>query len=480
LATENYKVFVKPVLQMLQDSGIGASIGSIYCGCPTCADDIIFLSPTANDLQIQLHVAYDFSTTERYIIHPAKTKIQVVRPGKKPTQVDDSHIWHLGDTTVKASECCTHLGIDRYQNCIVSDKFIDDRIQLGRKTAYLLMGAGFHGVNGLSPVTTRKMLDQYVNSRMLYGLEALTITAKQREKLELFFRGLLKQLQSLPQRTANTAAYTLMGIPPIEATLDIRTLSLFGQLATNINSVPHQIACRQLATKPLTSKSWFTYVIKLCYKYKLPSPHEVILNPPTLAKWNRMVKWSVLSWWELSLCSEGKVKSTLLYMSFEKVSFSSPRSIWQAISPNIRSVARARIKARLLTGTYMLQDTRAKYDAKVAPTCSLCESDREMREHFLTACPATQMVRKRLLEPILDLVSPDAVHEVSTDQILLTQLILDHRHPSIYPSLVDEICDVRVEYLTGTLCYSLHTTRIKLINQLQPSEVAPKRKGGKH
>jgi hypothetical protein len=193
-----------------------------------------------------------------------------------------------------------------------------------------------------------------------------------------------------------------------------------------------------------------------------------------------MVKWSVLSWWELSLCSEGKVKSTLLYMSFEKVSFSSPRSIWQAISPNIRSVARACIKARLLTGTYMLQDTRAKYDAKVAPTCPLCESDREMREHFLTACPATQMIRKRLLEPILDLVSPDAVHEVSTDQILLTQLILDHRHPSIYPSLVDEICDVRVEYLTGTLCYSLHTTRIKLINQLQPSEVAPKRKGGKH
>ena len=42
LGPANYKVYVNPVLKMLRDAGLGARIGSIYCGCPACADDIIF------------------------------------------------------------------------------------------------------------------------------------------------------------------------------------------------------------------------------------------------------------------------------------------------------------------------------------------------------------------------------------------------------------------------------------------------------
>ena len=46
---------------------------------------------------------------------------------------------------VKDSKSATHLGIVRNVN---RKPEIDEKISLGRKTAYSLMGAGFHGGGG--------------------------------------------------------------------------------------------------------------------------------------------------------------------------------------------------------------------------------------------------------------------------------------------------------------------------------------------
>ena len=48
----------------------------------------------------------------------------------------------LGDTRVDVSASATHLGINRSTSQSVD---IEGKISLGRKTAYSLMGAGFHG-----------------------------------------------------------------------------------------------------------------------------------------------------------------------------------------------------------------------------------------------------------------------------------------------------------------------------------------------
>ena len=49
----------------------------------------------------------------------------------------------LGDTRVDVSASATHLGINRSTSQAVD---IEGKISLGRKTAYSLMGAGFHGI----------------------------------------------------------------------------------------------------------------------------------------------------------------------------------------------------------------------------------------------------------------------------------------------------------------------------------------------
>ena len=73
---------------------------------------------------------------------------------------------------------------------------------LGRRSAYALMGSGFHGMNGISPAISIHIYRTYVLPRVLYGLEGTILKSKHITKLERFHRKTLRQLQTLPDRTA--------------------------------------------------------------------------------------------------------------------------------------------------------------------------------------------------------------------------------------------------------------------------------------
>ena len=46
---------------------------------------------------------------------------------------------------------------------------------------------------------------------------------------------------------------------------------------------------------------------------------------------------------------------------------------------------RAEVKCKLITGTYILQGNRATFNQHdVNPTCKLCHTDPETRQHFLS------------------------------------------------------------------------------------------------
>ena len=75
---------------------------------------------------------------------------------------------------------------------------------------------GLHGFNGLNPVTSRSILQAYVNSRLLYGLEAIVLTQAQIQLQEVYFRKLPRHIQSLSDNTASPAVDLLIGLLPIE------------------------------------------------------------------------------------------------------------------------------------------------------------------------------------------------------------------------------------------------------------------------
>ena len=174
----------------------------------------------------------------------------------------------MGNEETPIKDQVKHLGIERNKN---NTPDTENRIQTARKTSYALTGSGMHGQNGISPVIATSLLDMFVISRMFHGIEFLDTRKKDLEQLELYQKKMFKMLQSLPENTATSGVYLLLGKTPIEGQMDRRYISTFHDIATKKHMVEHQKAKRQLLMKDDTSNSWFIKINQICQKYSLPS-----------------------------------------------------------------------------------------------------------------------------------------------------------------------------------------------------------------
>ena len=407
-------------------------------------------SHCTRQLQLQLNIVETFAN-EKYTIHPGKTKL--VRMGAKAAHKLQSIDLELNNTKLPLSDSCTHLGIEKSAVCprssTVNTQLIDDRVKLGRATAFSLMGAGFCGARGLNPVVTREMVSLYITPRMLYGLETQILNRTQINILEDFYRSMLRQLQALPQHVAKEAIYLLLGMLPLEAILDMRTLKLLQKIASDPDSLLYQIAERQLAVKDINSHSWFIHTVKLCTKYGLPSPHEILRLQPSDTEWKKLSRERITEVWEQDLKASAAEKSTLRFLNLDHVSLSKPHHIWKAAMGCDRALEQATIKARFATGTYNLHGRRVHYQTPDSlPNCKLCKAAVETREHMLTCCPVLEETRIPLWEKVGKSGPPDVT------------VILDHSNHS-EP-------DLPTEAATQLLCYRLHCHRLRELNSLKP------------
>ena len=117
-------------------------IGSINIPHVTVADDLAVLARKYFGMQVILWDVGDNTNRERYCVNPSKCSCLCYRAFKSKQEAD----LVMSGKSIKSEECTIHLGISRH----VKEKVnIDEKISLGRKTAYSLMGAGFHSGNGL-------------------------------------------------------------------------------------------------------------------------------------------------------------------------------------------------------------------------------------------------------------------------------------------------------------------------------------------
>ena len=119
-----------------------------------------------------------------------------------------------------------------------------------RKSAYSLLGGGFHGHNGLDVETIVHLYKIYISPVLLYGLELILPTTSSLLLLENFQKKVLKQILSLPPCVADITVNILTGILPIEAQLHIRALGLFNNIYNQLESnIEKSLARRQLLMK---------------------------------------------------------------------------------------------------------------------------------------------------------------------------------------------------------------------------------------
>ena len=154
----------------------------------------------------------------------------------------------MGDNIVTENSKIEHLGIIRSskgENAIDIQK----RTKLARRTMYSLVKTDVHGCNGLNAKISYKIYQVYVVPRLHYGLEVLLLNKGQLEELEKFHIENLKNIQSLPTRTANSVVYLLLGALPLKAEIERRQLGLFYSVIKCENSTLQQLWKRQFMLK---------------------------------------------------------------------------------------------------------------------------------------------------------------------------------------------------------------------------------------
>ena len=140
--------------------------------------------------------------------------------------------------------------------------------------------------------------------------------------------------------------------------------------------------------------------------------------------------------------------------------------------PNLQDVRRAHIKARILTGTYLLQSTKSKFNNQQEdPKCPLCRLENEDLPHFLLRCQTLCSVRevqlKTLRELVIAKVGPALWSEKFRSRDTVLSLIVDCQmlvENGLLPT--GEKTLSKIETCTRTLCYKLQIQRLKLHKHL--------------
>ena len=313
------------------------------------------------------------------------------------------------------------------------------------------MGSGFHGMNGISPAISIHIYRTYVLPRVLYGLEGTIRKSKHITKLERFHRKTLRQLQTLPDRTATCAVYLLGGILPMEAYLDAQIATLLYMVDHDMDSSLARTALYQLSNKDSKSSSWFVYSYIQLNRYDL-DPLNILQN--YISKGD--IRRNIRSYWFNIITNEAYEKSSLSYLDVSKCRLDVTHPVWASVGSNPTETRKAVIKARLLAGSYTLQANRAAFNQyQVRDQCPLCQGDPEDRIHFILLCPELSESRDRHLR-IIRAVYPE--YDILSNHLKVT-ILLDS-NTCVHPE-----CDTaNLEVASRNFIYIIHCHRTRILN----------------
>ena len=463
LSTGFYKVYIDELLRILKSKRLGLRIGTVYIGCPTCADDIALLALSPDELQLMLYEALNYSKKNRYQIHPTKSCVIDISIYK----LDENLEWSLGDNQLKLSDSAVHLGITRAGKKESSIN-VNDRVKLARRTSYSLMNTGLHGANGLSPETSYVIYRAYVLPRLLYGLDVLSLTQGQVDQLSRYHIQTLRNIQSLPQRTACAAVYMLLGALPLEAELHKRRLSLLNSVITSDNECLKGLVQRQLACSFNVKSSFFNITSKILEKYELPSLSQLLCSSYSKLQWKHTYVKAVNKFWSTQLVSEIKTKKSLKYLPVENLRIGSTHLVWRSLDSTVSDVRKGITKARILTGTYLLQKTRNSFSGgTVDPVCRNCRLEDEDLLHVLARCPAYFEIRKYTVRLLKDIVvrktNLETWYSYAKDwSVILKVLVCSETLVKALPAL--QGTEDEIERLSRNCFHKIHVRKLQLEN----------------
>ena len=359
-----YMVYINELPELLQKSGQGCSISSVFSGAPIQADDVCLLSPTVLGLQKMIDIVQEFAYKWRYELNPSKSKILVFGEDTRRPQNETTYNWTLNGNLIEKVCEEKHVGII-LNTSIKSIKRTKEACRKGRNTFMSLTNIGASR-NGLNPLTSMHLTKLIVLPRALYGAELWNdITVNETKILERMLRFCCKNMQGLGQRCRSDVCTAMLGSMSIEAMVDVKKLTFLGRIvnlqdSTLANKVLRsrilQFECHkyiQNGTVTFYQVGFVPDMIRLINKYDLSSFWDKYISSgfqefPAQTVWKQLVKKTVFECeqksWEMRTIEDATLEV------FRKIhnTVNKPAKIWTFAKKYPQFLAQCRVMAQFL------------------------------------------------------------------------------------------------------------------------------------
>ncbi|CAC5390136.1 unnamed protein product [Mytilus coruscus] len=250
-------------------------------------------------------------------------------------------------------------------------------------------------------------------------------------ELKQFHLKTLRCFQSQTIRTATAAVYMLLGALPVEAEIHKKQLSLLYSILASENTKLKNLLERQMTVNARNSDSFFSRTQEILMYYNLPTISEFKDQLSSKIQWKKDINRSIADKWSTILQKEMEEKSTLKRCNIQMLKIHEVHPVWRTLPPLTFEVKKANIKARFLTGTYLLQEHIQRFTGNTEEQkCQLCQIEKEDMLHFMLRCPALNEQRQKVLpelkQRIVNTIGQKKWHEhFNGNKELLMQTIID-------------------------------------------------------
>ena len=283
LSDRLYKLANNEQHSVAQASSLGLQMDEICLSSIGLADDTCLLSSCIFNLQNLVVLTEEYC--KKYVVElvPEKTKLLCFSPAGQDIA---AYYWqlvspvNLSDTKISFVDEADHVGVTR---SIHGNKaHILRRISAHNRAIMAILPAGLARSHKGNPAASLHIERLYGTPVLLSGMASLVLKKSEIKTLQHHFKMYLERIQKLYKSSPDVFVYFLAGSLPIIALLHLRQLTLLGMIArlgpSNILFRHGMNVCSSSSNRH--SNSWFMKIKHVCSQYGLPTPYQLMTNPP--------------------------------------------------------------------------------------------------------------------------------------------------------------------------------------------------------
>ena len=394
-----FNLFINDLLEVLNKSNLGATVGLLHFAALGFADDIVLISDTPRKLQRLLDICSSWTRRNQMTFKTSKCKVMILNGTPKNVR------FTLDNVPLKIVSTYKYLGVvitSKYVTNLFKDHF-DYILKRAKTRVATIRGLGFskNGFRVKSSVRLYKLLVrpilEFCAQTLMYALYSHSLSARDScyyaKKLEHFQTQVLKNLINCPRSTSPAIVRLFTGTEPLACRLEIMKLRYFWKtLHGPKDALTYKILTYRKERLLDFSKGFAQHVFNICIKYNainlwhglIPSKFNRLLNPL------QCIKRIIISKNLRSDLENGRASNSsfaTIYLANKFLYQKNYHIVEPFIQANCFSSPQGRyrfIKALLHPCSYIEE-------------CLLCQQKyKDICEHLLTACTRTVEARTSL------------------------------------------------------------------------------------